>query len=245
MSKRSKALRYYRSYRPEGPLKKTLYFILRFLLVIFLLYQVISVCALQSYTADLPGMQNARFVASPLLFGPEIRLIGYRFPRISTPSRGDLVLAETGRGPELPWYALAVNSLTRFFTLNKFAAFSEGTDYLGTRLQLMRVIGVPGDRVVLENFRARIRPEGETRFIDEFDLIDRRYELGIPKQGDMIDHRVPFSGKQPELSLGEGEYLLLGDDRSAAASSSGWLVLEEEQVRARALFAFWPRFRFF
>lgn len=245
MSKRSKALRYYRSYRPEGPLKKTLNFILRLLLGVFILYQLFTAFAFQSYSSNLPDMKNAHFIATPFLSGPEIRLINYRFPSLKDPERGDLVLVETGKGRDLPWYALAVNSVTRFFTLNRFTAFSDESVYFGTRLQLMRVLGIPGDSVKLEEFRVRIRPEGQNAFLDEFGLIKKEYVLDLPVQGDRTDRSLPFSGNQPVLSLDEGEYLLLPDDRSGAASSGGWTVRKEEQVMSRVLFAYWPRLKFF
>ncbi len=245
MSKRSKALRYYRTSRPQGPIKKTFNFLFFLVAGVFILYQIVSAFALQSYSVDLPDMENAGILVSPLLYGPEIELINYRLPALRTPQRGELVLARLRKGENLRWYETLVNTFARFFTLNRISVFGNGSSQFGSDFQLVRVIGVPGDQVKLEGFRVQIKTRGKNVFLDEKEILQKEYVLALPEQADTTNPDLPFSGDQPVLSLQEDQYLLLRDDRAAAGAREGWGITNRKQIRSQVLFAFRPKLKRF
>lgn len=243
MSKRSKALRYYKTYRPEGVFKKSLRFILRLVVTLFILYQIMTVFLIESYAVKDGSGDTQRIIATPLLYGPEISLIDYRFPPLKSPHRGDLVLVDMDTSQNLKWYAKILNSFSRFFTLNRFEFFRQNSDELGSRLQLMRVLGVPGDQVKLEDFRVKIKTSGKSFFLDEREVLLEDYSPVIPEQSEIIQEDFPYSGDQGPLSIEEGEYLLVPDRRASVASSMLWRETGFEKIKSQVLLSFWPEFR--
>ncbi|MGC9311948.1 MAG: S26 family signal peptidase [Sediminispirochaetaceae bacterium] len=242
MSKRSKALRYYRSYKPRSPLRKLFLFLLRLIAVVFVLYQIVNIFFIQVYTHKNQKGETERYIASPLIYGPELPLFNYRFPALRAPGRGDLVTAEYNPDSSSSWYADILNSVSRFFTFNRLSLFDDRNPYYGSRYQLFRVVGVPGDTVKLNNFRVKIQPSDRNYFIDEFEAIRNEYEIQIPEQSDSVSAELPFSGNQPEIILQEGEYLLVPDNRTGLGASVHWKSTGFSRIKARVMLTFWPAF---
>jgi len=245
MSKRSKALRYYRSYRPQSPLKKAGLSVLRIIVIVFILSQIIHAFFVQVYIRESSGGQTEHLLASPLLYGPEISLIDYRFPSVHVPERGDLVAAEFNMPEEAPWYETVLNSLSRFFTFNRIALFDDKEPSYGSRYQIFRVVGIPGDTVRLENYQVKIKSSERGFFLDESIVIPRDYSIELPEQNDSVATNIPFSGNHPEMVLTGEEYLLVPDDRSKLAPSSRWKATGMSRIRAKVLVSFWPQFTVF
>lgn len=245
MSKRSKALRYYRSYKPQSPLKKAGLSILRIIVVVFILFQIVHTFFVQVYIEDSKEGGSEHLIASPLLYGPEISLIDYRFPPVNIPERGDLVAVEFNMPEESPWYETIVNSLSRFFTFNRIELFNEKEPSYGSRYQIFRVVGIPGDTVRLENYQVKIKSSDRGFFLDESIIVPKEYNIELPEKNDSVAPNLPFSGNHPELVLTEDEYLLVPDDRSKLAPSSRWKATGMSMIRAKVLVSFWPRFTVF
>lgn len=242
MSKRSKALRYYRSYKPRSPLRKFFLFLFRLIAVVFVLYQIVNIFFIQVYTRTDRMGGTERYIASPLIYGPELPLFNYRFPALSTPERGDLVAAEHNPDRSSSWYAMILNSVSRFFTFNRLSLFDDLNPYYGSRYQLFRVVGVPGDTVKLSNFRVKIKPSDRNYFIDEFEAIRNEYKIQVPEQSSTVSAELPFSGNQPEIILQDGEYLLVPDNRSSLGASVHWKSTGFSRIKARVMLTFWPGF---
>ena len=89
---------------------------------------------------------------------------------------------------------------------------------------IKRVIGIPGDTVIIEGDQVTIRndahPEG--------------YTLPEPYVSDMT-----ASGNITE-ELGEREYFVMGDNRDASSDSRVWGVLQEDRIVGRALLRLFP-----
>jgi len=90
---------------------------------------------------------------------------------------------------------------------------------------IKRAIGLPGERVVIEEGKVQVfnseNPEG---------LSLKEYYL---QQG------VETSGKV-DVMLKEGEYFVLGDNRSASFDSRSWGVLKTKEIIGLARVRLWP-----
>lgn len=259
MSKRSRALRYYRSYKPQGPIKKSVRFLLKLIVVVFLFHLLISTLLVSSYEVSLQSSIDSksehpvyagRILASPLLYGPRLHILDYRVPLLRTPKRGAVVISEFGEAPELSWYAYGLNSISKFFTFNNFIPFDENEFSHISRYQIMRVVGMPGDEVRLDTYRIKIKTATSSFFMDEQEVLQTDYNLITPNlqnSGGTDSQNNPsggLSGSQETLRLAAGEYLLAPDDRTHFALSRYWEPATMKKIVAKALLVYWPQFRF-
>lgn len=83
---------------------------------------------------------------------------------------------------------------------------------------IKRVIGLPGETVEIR--------EGKV-FIN-----------GEPLEEDYIAE--PPAYELPPVTIPEGYYLVLGDNRNRSHDSHVWGLLEGSRIRERALFRYWP-----
>lgn len=252
MSKRSRALRYYRSYKPQGPIKKTIRFIVKLIIAVFFLHLLITTFFFRSYhIKNAPPQGNqpvyaGRILTTPLLYGPRVDIIDYRLPAVKAPKRGDVVVVEIGNPPELPWYALTLNSLSRFFTFHSFVPFEENEFSNVSRYQVMRVIGMPGDEIRMSEYRIKVKTATSNHFIDEQEVIQTDYTLVIPPLPNAEDSSGSNSlaGAHPAMQLSGREYLLAPDDRSRFALSKYWQPTSLYDIVSKALLVYWPQFTF-
>ncbi|MDO8558039.1 MAG: signal peptidase I [bacterium] len=84
---------------------------------------------------------------------------------------------------------------------------------------IKRIVGLPGDGIA----------------IDEGRVLVNGVELGEP-----YIPKSMFTHGKTSISLGEGEYYVLGDNRSASSDSRRWGVLPEKNIVGRAWFRGWP-----
>lgn len=251
MSKRSRALRYYRSYKPQGPVTKSIRFLVKLVAVVFLLYLIINTFFFRTYLVnesqrDQQPVYAGRILTTPLLYGPRVAIVDYRLPVLRTPKRGDVVIVETGTPPDLPWYALSLNSLARFFTFHQFVPFEEDEFSSLSRYQVRRVVGMPGDEVKMSGYRVKIKTSTANHFIDEQEVIQNDYTLVVPQVPQVTgqEESAGLTGSQPAMKLAPGKYLLAPDDRSRFGLSKYWRPSDMLAIRSKALLVYWPQFTF-
>lgn len=93
-----------------------------------------------------------------------------------------------------------------------------------TQKYIKRIIGLPGETVVFRDGTIMVRKEGG----EKITLNESSYLPSSFSPGDM------------EMSLGEGEYFVLGDNREASFDSRAWGVLPEENILGRVFLKVWP-----
>ena len=82
---------------------------------------------------------------------------------------------------------------------------------------IKRIVGVPGERIEIR--------DGEV-WVDGI-LLHEPYVAGPPTYSD-------------SWNLGEGGYLVLGDNRNNASDSHSWGVLPQENIVGKAWLCYWP-----
>lgn len=90
---------------------------------------------------------------------------------------------------------------------------------------IKRIIGLPGERVIIEGNTIRISQKGAGE------------ELVLEED---FGANTVFTGGNVDITLGENEYFVLGDNRAASFDSRRWGPLPEEDIVGRVLFRVWP-----
>lgn len=94
------------------------------------------------------------------------------------------------------------------------------------RFFLKRIIGVPGDTVTIRDGVVFITNQEFPRGIQ----IDEPYH----------DQKTLPTGVYGNVTLGEGEYYVLGDNRMASSDSRSWGILPRENIVGRAFLRLFP-----
>ena len=94
---------------------------------------------------------------------------------------------------------------------------------------IKRIIGLPGDRVEIENGKVRLYDSGhpDGTVLKEVYLPSRSLTATRP-------------GGQTEFTLEEGEYLVLGDNRSFSFDSRDWGILPGTDIVGLVRLRLWP-----
>ncbi len=85
------------------------------------------------------------------------------------------------------------------------------------RRHIKRIIGLPGERVVIEDGTVFIEKEGEKMSLEE------DYIATNIRRGDV------------DVLMGEGDYFVMGDNRNHSLDSRNWGALPEEYIVGRVL----------
>jgi signal peptidase I len=219
--------------------------LLKILVLFVVLYLIVTSMFLTAFQVQSQSMHpllepRDRILVSPFPYGPPILFFKARLPAVQEPERGDVVILRS------PMYERPRGVVTLFEPLVRVLTLQRGSlvrDPLGRRMpryMVKRVIGLPGDTVVLRGYRAFVRRAGESEFVSEDRLSGVPYEVvtGVIPEG--WDGELPFSGELPPVTLEPGQYFVLGDNRPASSDSRSWGPLERDRIVARVIFRYWP-----
>jgi signal peptidase I len=187
----------------------------------------------------LPG---DRLLATPLPFGPHT-LFG-KMPGFARPEHGDIVVAEPNYGRRMDFFETLSDSFIRFITFQLVSPSIAGRDGMLSAPTLLRVVGLPGDTIEMDNFIFKVKAAGADQSLTEFELSSNRYDISQDKAPDSWNADLPGSGRMGERVLGKDEYFLAGDARSSSSDSRLWGPVHVERFRAKVLLRYWPPKRF-
>jgi len=168
-----------------------------------------------------------------LVYGPELEMDTLPF------RRGNVVLVDMFRERRPPVFLSLLDGVVRFFTIQR-VSLTERRENLFVK----RIIGLPGDEIIMNNFVIRVRTRGSAYSLTEFEVTEYDYTLEIPQVPSLWDSSLPFFGSMESIVLGENECFVLSDDRSNTNDSRTWGPVPLENISGKALFRYWPFNRF-
>ncbi|TVQ27010.1 MAG: signal peptidase I [Spirochaetaceae bacterium] len=215
----------YYSGRDRNPIVRVARWLAPFLLLAFVTHSLVTTLLAMPIVAASVASQPTvrptdRLLVAPIVYGPRLPTLGIRLPGLRLPDRGDLVLVRPAFVSHPGFVVRAIDPVVRFVTLGRVSPAQRGRGRTGH--QIKRVIGVPGDTVRVERFVAYIRPREAIAFFIEYDLARRPYSLSTDPRPAAWLGTDPFGDAAREVTLGDGEYFLLSDDRSIGIDSRHW-----------------------
>ena len=202
-------------------------------LLLFILYQLISSYIITAYRIQADTMQPTFSSGDMIITAP--------FYSVQKDiERGTLVTVEPIERPHQNFFEKTAQKIVAFFTfqlVNPFAADQPAQ----AKPFIRRVVGIPGDTIYMEDFVLHIKTKDGGHFLTEFEVADNDYNVKIENLPENWDATLPFSGAYPEMTLKDGEYFVLCDNRIASSDSRLWGPLQAAtQVKGRILMRYWP-----
>ena len=161
-----------------------------------------------------------------------------RTPAVGAPQRGDLVVVEV---PYYPRGTLrgVVDGLVRVVSFGALSTLRLPDGAALHPFAIKRLLGLPEDTIRVEDSVVFVRPVGSPDFLSEYELLPELIAtaVALPEQW---RRDFPFSGNEPEVTLGPGEYFVMSDDRSFAADSRSWGPLTSQAFVGRVFARYWP-----
>jgi signal peptidase I len=217
----------------------------RILLVAFLIYLVVSRFFMATFRVESVSMEpevspGDRVIVSYLAFGPRVPFSRSRFPGLTLPERGDLVMVQPPFSSDEPAIMRILQPVVSFFTLQKATL---RRDMYGGRVNsymVKRIIGMPGDAIRLANYMVWIKPSGASDFVMEDQIVPVRYKILSTLDAKGWDASLPFSGNQDAITLKDDEYFVMGDNRPDSSDSRSWGPVSLERIIGKVIYRYWP-----
>ncbi|MFW5728902.1 MAG: signal peptidase I [Spirochaetota bacterium] len=234
--------------RPPRPFRRFALRLLRLIIILIILLFLISGLLIDTYEVGSAAMEpqiflGERLLATPVVFGAYLPGVDRRLPSFREPQRGDVVtvsppflgesgfLTRIGRALlDVPMGRRAGNPL------------DDPADWAS--LSIRRVIAVPGDTVRMDDFTFYVRTDEGEPFVNEFELSPQGYDVRIEQLPAGWRSSHPLAGEMEQVTLGEDEYFVAGDNRGVALDSRDYGVVDFRDIRSLVLMRYWPFGRF-
>jgi signal peptidase I len=217
------------------------------LLLVFLCYEILTGIFLSTYSTRSAAMESTiapgdRLLATPLAFGPRTFL--GKLPGVARPERGDIVVAKPNYAKRLGFWTGLSDSFVRFVTFQLVSPAESGREGAMSAPALLRIVGIPGDTIAMDDFVFKIKAAGSDQFLTEFELSSMSYDVSHVKPPELWSEDLPGSGHMEPKTLGRDEYFLAGDSRSSASDSRLWGPVRLDRLHDKVLLRYWPPKRF-
>ena len=235
----------YQSYTAQIEKRRKLARLLKTLVILLVFYGLFQTVFLRSLRIEndsmSPGLTKGDLVlSSPLLAGPRVPVFGWQLPSVRSLSRGDLLEVKPGHHKPLPFWISGPDEILRFLSLNFFSLEKMVTKEWNHSITLKRLVGLPGDRIRVQDYVAYIMPPGESSYSSEYELSLQRYDLLKDPLPEGWLESFPISSGSPEVLLGPEEYFVLGDNRSGSSDSRFWGVVKGYDILSLVFLQYWP-----
>ncbi len=249
MSRRSKFLGSYNSFKPENIFRKRIRKVLKILIIFFIVYQIFTTFIVASFTVGTSAMEpgilkGQHLLSAPIVTGASINFLKIKIPGFKEPERGELVLIRPGNASNVSWYDFVLDPVVRFFTLQKKTILPDKDSSWNNQLAVKRIIGVPGDSIKMVNYRFLIKEKKSNSFNSEKDLIHNKYSLIIPENISGMETSFPFSGNMQVINLDKDQYFLANDNRGAYYDSRLYGAVSGNNILGSVFLTYLPGFSF-
>ncbi len=164
-------------------------------------------------------------------------------PLFTVPKRGDVVLLKLYESKTQSLPKRMANAFFHFVTGRQWIPFEEKM-IDGTKPLLRRVVGVPGDTVYIDRYVVYVKPEGQKHFLTEFEVRENKYNIDIVSPSPDWDVELGAKASVRQITLKEGEYYVLGDDRLSSLDSRVWGPVRQSSIIGKALLVYFPFSKF-
>ena len=215
----------------------------RFVIVFYIIYQIVASMLLSSYTVGSAAMTpriapGDHLLVAPVVYGAPVPFTRLQLPAIHKPRRGDIVLVHPAYTRPDPWYIRLADPVVRFFTGQSVRIGKQPR--VGNGLVVARVLAVPGDTVEVRGDIVYVKPAGATAFSSELELVHEKYDITKRKLPKGWSSDLPFSGNMAATQLQAGHYFVVGDNRQAASDSIAWGPVSERHIVGEVVLRYWP-----
>lgn len=205
--------------------------IITIIVIVFFLYQLITSYFLCSFVirgeAMAPELSSGSRIFTTPIYRP------------SSLKRGTLVFVENVEKKH-NIFQTSIGAIVGFFTFQLYTPFNNQND-ISTKYILRRVVGLPGDTVYMKDFILYIKRKGEQHFLTEFEVSDYDYNINTEGLTEDWKEDLPFSGTMEEITLGEGQYFLLSDNRIHSFDSRLMGKIEAQtKIKQKVICKYWP-----
>jgi len=234
----------YSHYKPGRRKNSIILKMVKIILVVLILYELITGFMIFTIKIGSNSMEPLMQQDNKLLvFKPSYQqqIFGNRIaiPGIGQPKRGDIVIFHQNFEKNYSWYLKPVNSIINFFTFQK-KELKTKYDY-NSRVNVSRIVGVPGDTIKIKNNVAHIKSMESDRFVTEFDLTKDKYNINISSFPENWDSKNnPFYLDIDEIKIEEGYYFIMGDNRELYFDSRTSGLVPEQNIKGKVVFRYWP-----
>ena len=169
-------------------------------------------------------IKNLVDISETIIFAAIIFIL-VQLPLQARVVEGASMAPELNKGERLFINKLMYKSFPDFFQ-NKYLfhppkrgeiiVFTPPHDY--ERNFVKRVIGIPGDIIDIDGYHVYVNGEIQKFSLNKTDRIHENYPVIVP----------------------EGEYFVLGDNRSKSLDSRNWGTLKEESIIGKVWLIYWP-----
>ena len=217
----------------------------KLIIIGLILYLIISGMFLAAFQVESGSMEpllvpKDRIFVSPLVYGARLLFFSTTLPPLREPERGDIVVIHSPMYNRPSFPMSVVEPLVRFFTFQRGSAVRDESGRRIPAYMIKRIVAVPGDTIRISGFTAYIRPEGNSSFIAENELIPEVDQIKIESLPEGWAKEFPFSGEHPPITLGNDQYFLLGDNRQGSSDSRSWGPISRDQFVGRVIYRYWP-----
>jgi len=239
----------YRPYNPQHTVRNIILLFVKIVVIWFIVYQAVTHFLFTPYTVASASMkpefsEHDRVIASALMYGSRIPFSDARLPAVSPIQRGDAIVCYASYYHEDPLLIRIFDPVVRFFTAQQLSLSPSRDKTTEKGLILKRVIGLPGDSVMLKDFTAYVKPKGTDHFLTEFEVSASVYNISKKELPKGWKESFPFSGNAEPVTLGADEYYVLGDNRFESGDSRFFGPIDSSAIMGKVIFRYWPIQRF-
>ena len=160
-------------------------------------------------------------------------------PVVSNYERGDIVLLKARKSGKVNFFSKFADCFVRFFTAQQISLF-EKNDLPASKAHIRRIVGMPGDTIYMRDYVLYIKPAGDKHFLTEFEIVNEPYNVTFFVPPADWDTGIGVKGSFDEFTLGSDEYFVLADNRKSSDDSRLWGSVSKNDIRAKALFCYFP-----